>query len=197
MKLRNCMLAGLALCVFLLLITAFEYPRFANILSQSPWFLAWMVVVIVWNGYAAIWRTNARTDEDAWILREGVRWGLAVGCAWTLFTIVPLGFTLWPLALLVGTLSPWLAGALSAIKTKRVLTGMRVGFWSSAIGGLIGFLVAMVAGYIADWSLSGLQLAIFFMFYAGAISGTIGGLLGGWIGLALYRTGEPRLARQL
>jgi hypothetical protein len=204
MKLRNLMLAGLALCVFLLFMKAVEYPRFVQILSQSAGLLVLMVVVLVWNGYAAIRRTTARTEEDALVLHEGVRGGLAVGCAWTLVTVVPFGFPIWFLALFAGILLPWIAGAFGAIKTRRILSGMRVGFWSSAIGGMIGFAVAMAVGYVSDFvpaihalripSLNGLQLAINFMFFLGTVPGTLGGLLGGWIGLALYRTGEPRLA---
>ena len=38
---------------------------------------------------------------------------------------------------IVAFLLPFVAGAASAIKSQRILTGLRVGFWSGAISGLI------------------------------------------------------------
>ncbi|HZI50310.1 MAG TPA: hypothetical protein VFE29_00680 [Terriglobia bacterium] len=203
MKLRDLMLVGLALCALTLSFNAVEYPVFVEILRRSSWLVFLMSAIVIWISYAAIARTQAKTEEDALVLRDGRFWGIAVSCAWTLVTIVPMGAgaPLWFFALFSGLLLPWVAGAATAIKTGHVRAGMRVGFWSSAIGGLAGFLVATVSGLLVDTfpalsvlgvpSLNSLQLAIAFMFFLGAVPGTVGGLIGGWAGLALYRTGQP------
>jgi hypothetical protein len=175
-----------------------------------------LTLVVVWNGYAAICRTRARTNEDSMVLRDGVRWGLAIGCAWAVVAVVPihifaaddeLGAPLWFLGLFAGLLLPFASGAAGAIKTGRVRIGMRVGFWSGVVGGLIGFLVVVAAGFttalipslqvwpgqsIVEPERIGdtLELAFYIMFVFGTIWGVVAGTIGGWIGLRLYRTGE-------
>ena len=47
-----------------------------------------MALILAWNAYAAIRWTHARTSEDSMVLRAGVKWGLAIGCAWGLVAFV-------------------------------------------------------------------------------------------------------------
>jgi hypothetical protein len=220
MKLRNYILTGLVLCVVTLAISTVLYPQFANALLKAPWILALMTLVVVWNAYAAVCRTNAKTSEDSMVLHTGVNWGIAIGCAWGIVAIVPvnvfaphneLGAPLWFLGLFSALLLPFASGAAGAIKTGRVRIGMRIGFWSGIVGGLIGFLVVIAAGLIkplvlslrfaagpssvdrelVDWTL---ELAIFSMFVFGTIYGVVAGTAGGWIGLKFYLTGEAPIA---
>jgi hypothetical protein len=220
MKLRNFILSGLGVCVLTLTIFAFLNPAFASLLLRAPRILALIVLVVVWNAYAAIRWTHPRTNEDSMVLREGVKWGVAIGCAWTLVAIVPinifaptdeLGAPLWFLGLLSGLLLPFASGAAGAIKTGSVRIGMRVGFWSGVVGGLMGFLIFAALGIAIPLILSlngssiqsivnseriesALAMAVYSMFVFGLLYGGIAGTVGGWVGLRLYRTGEPPVA---
>jgi predicted histidine transporter YuiF (NhaC family) len=216
MRLRNFILAGLGLCILTLAFAAFRYPEIASVLQHAPKLLALMGVVLVWNAYAAVYRTHAQTSEDSMVLRDGVKWGLAVGCAWAVVAIVPVnvfvandeaGAPFWFLGLFSGLLLPFAAGAAGAIKTGSVRIGMRFGFWSGVVGGLIGFLVVVAVGF-SEAFLPSLQvwadrarteperigetllLALVILCLFGIILGAIAGTVGGWIGLRLYRTGE-------
>jgi hypothetical protein len=209
MKLRNVLLTGLALCVLTLAVIALRNPDFGRLLLRVPAILAIMTLVLVWNAYAAIRWTHPVTIEDSMVLHLGIRWGLAIGCAWGLVAIVPLniftpndaaGAPLWFLGLFSGILLPFASGAVVAIKTGSVQIGRRVGFWSGVIGGLLGYLIFVTRGIVAARSLSlkdsepigfGLVAAFYSMFFFGSLYGGIAGTVGGWIGLRLYRTGEP------
>src|SRR5438552_3559832 len=90
MRLRNYILAGLGLCLFTLAFSVFHYPFFAKALLNAPAFLALMIVVVAWNAYVAICRTQVKTSDDSMVLRDGVKWGLAIGCAWAVVAIVPV-----------------------------------------------------------------------------------------------------------
>lgn len=224
MKLRNYILTGLGLCVLTLAFCMVRYPDFARGLLGVPRFLALMVVVVVWNAYAAIFRTHPVTSEDSMVLDYGVKWGLAIGCAWAIVAMVPIniftpndemGAPLWFLGLFSAVVLPFVFGAAGAIKTGKVRIGMRIGFWSGVVGGLIGFLVVVAAGFttvlipgLRGWADPAanqaivaserigdtLLLAIYIMFLVGSAFGVIAGTVGGWIGLKLYRTGESPIA---
>ena len=162
-----------------------------------------MIVVVTWNTYAAIRWTHAVTREDSMVLRLGVRWGLAIGCAWAIVAIVPFnvfaaiaefGVSLWLLGVFSGVLIPFVSGASVAIQMENPRMGMRVGFWGGVVGGLMGFLIFMAtlfAGGGAEKSEFAVEGAIYAMFMFGSLYGGIAGGVGGWIGLRLYRTGEP------
>ena len=152
MKLRNLILTGLILCVLALSAVAFFNPGFGRLLLRVPAILVLMILVIVWNVYAAIRWTHPETIEDSLVLRLGVRWGLAIGCAWAIVAIVPFnvfetiaefGVSLWLLGVFSGVLIPFVSGASVAIQTENPQMGMRVGFWGGVVGGLIGFLIFM------------------------------------------------------
>lgn len=221
MKLRNFILTGLALCVLTLAAIAFLVPNFEHLLLRVPAILALMTLVVVWNAYAAIRGTHARTSADSMILRLGVKWGLAIGCGWAIVAIVPLnvftpndevGAPIWFLGLFSVLLLPFASGAATAIKTGSVRLGMRVGFWSGVVGGLMGFLIFVTKGFAVAVILSlkgsaaqsigvsegidfALVAAFYSMFVFGSLYGGIAGTVGGWIGLRLYRTGEPPIGR--
>ena len=210
MNLRNYLLAGLGLCVFTLAAIAFLNPDFGDLLLRVPAILALMSLVVAWNVYAAIHWTQPTAREDSMILQLGVKWGLAIACAWAVVAIVPINFfsPLWFLGLISALFLPFAAGAAGAIKTGKARTGIRVGFWAGVVGGLLGFLIVMAVGIpsalISSWRVPAdpsvwhserigvtLVFAIYAMFLFGTILGSIGGTVGGWIGLRLYRTGEP------
>jgi hypothetical protein len=175
-----------------------------------------MALVIAWNAYAAMRWTNPKTSEDSAILHFGVKWGFAIGSAWTLVAIMPaLIFApreLWLLGALSGILLPFASGAAGAIKSGKVRDGIRVGFWSGVVGGLMGFLIFMGIGFASvliaslrdSTALSSflqsnragmpLEFAIYSMFLFGTIWGSLAGVVGGWVGLKLYRTGEAPAA---
>jgi hypothetical protein len=199
MKLRNILLTGLVLCILALAAFAFLNPDFGRLLLREPAFLAIMTSMVVWNAYAVVRWTRVRTSEDSMVLQAGVRWGLATGCAWALVAIVPvnvfnsrdeMGAPLFFLGLFSGLLLPFASGAAVAIKTGSVQIGRRVGYWSGLVGSLMGFLVFAIREF-ADHSEFALVAAIYVIFCFGSLYGGIAGTVGGWIGLKLYRTGEP------
>jgi hypothetical protein len=189
MNLRNFLLTGLALCVLALAAIAFRNPDFRHVLLTAPAIPAIMTLVLIWNAYAAIQWTHARTSEDSMVLRAGVKWGLAIGCGWVLVAIVPFIPILF-LGLFSGILLPFASGAAVAIKTGNAWIGRRVGFWSGVVGGLMGFLVFAIREFARPGEFA-LVAAFYSMFIFGSLYGGIAGTVGGWIGLKLYRTGEP------
>jgi hypothetical protein len=189
MKLRNVLLSGLALCVFALTAIAFRNLDFRHFLLRAPAIPAFMTLVLVWNAYAA-----TRWTQDSMVLQDGVKWGLAIGCGWVVVAMVPVSNEvvgpLWFLGLFSGILLPFASGAAVAIKTGNAWIGRRVGFWSGVVGGLIGFLVFATREFASGDEFA-LVAAFYSMFIFGSLYGGIAGTVGGWIGLKLYRTGEP------
>jgi hypothetical protein len=209
MNLRNFLLIGLALCVLMLAVIAIFNPGFRQLMVKVPAMPALMTMVLVWNAYAAIRWTRPVTIEDSMVLHLGVRWGLAIGCAWALVAIVPFnvfaplaefGVSLWLIGLFSGVLIPFVCGASVAIKTENHRMGMRVGFWGGVVGGLMGFLIfiaTLFAGGGAEKSEFALEGSVYAMFVFGSLYGGIAGGVGGWNGLRLYRTGEPTVGAAL
>jgi hypothetical protein len=194
MNLRNSLLAGLGLCVLVLTTLAFVNMDFRHVLLTNPAIPAIMTLVLLWNGYAAI-----RWTRDSMVLQDGVRWGLAIGCGWVLVAVVPvsneLAGPLWFFGLFTAILLPFASGAAIAIRTGNAWIGRRVGFWGGVIGGLMGFLVLAIREFVRGDEFA-LVAAFWAMFLFGSLYGGIAGTVGGWIGLKLYRTGEPPLSQR-
>jgi hypothetical protein len=214
-KLRNFILAGLGLCVLALAYLAFFGPGLGRSFPRDPRFLSLIVLILVWNAYAAIHRIH---DEDSMVLNDGVKWGLAVGCAWLVVALVPinvfapkdeLGAPLWFLGLFSVVLLPFAAGAAGAIKTGKVRVGIRVGFWSGVVSGLLGFLIVLSLGslrfaFMLGWRGQSFAISrilepallssLWIMVFLGTLYGVVAGAIGGWGGLKLYRTGEPPIS---
>jgi hypothetical protein len=216
MELRNWILAGLALCVLTIVTTVLMYP---GLLAGSN--AAIVAVGLLFYGYAAACRTRALTPEDAVVLRLGTRYGIASGTLWMVGIIgANLGV---PISLFLAFFSyvlPLVAGAHGGIKLWRVRAGMRVGFWSGLISGLIVFLGFMAFGYLLAFvpGLPGAEIpkdpgytaleyqrlnvsdtlgyGLGHLFLFGGILSMIGGAVGGLAGILLARTGrgpaEPR-----
>jgi hypothetical protein len=154
-KLRNCVLAGLTLCVLTTVFSALRYPSLLVGLHPVR-FLVWIVVGLLVYGSAAIRWTHPATPEDASILRLGTRWGIANGAVWITSAI---GFNLvtphepetggifWLLAL-AGSALQLVPGIHGALKTRKVLAGLRAGFWSGIVSGLMVFFVIVAFGYV-------------------------------------------------
>lgn len=211
-KLRNFILAGLGLCVLGLAYVAFFGPGLGRPFPRDPRFLWLIILILVSNVYAAIYRIQ---NEDSMVLNDGVKWGLAVGCAWMIVALVPidifaakdeLGAPLWFLGVFSVLLLPFAAGAAGAIRTGRVRVGIRIGFWSGVVSGLLGFLIVLSLGSLRFAVMLGwrgqsfpisrifepvLLASLWVMFFLGTIYGVVAGAIGGWSGLKLYRTGEP------
>jgi hypothetical protein len=198
MKLRNWILSGLALTVLTLVFT------FGSTLLRFPKILGLIGAVVLWYGYAAIRWPPATTKADASVLHRGVKWGVAIGCTWIAAGLVSpfLGESGPPIAL-AALLLPFVAGASSAIQSARVRTGLRVGFWSGLVGGLIGFFALAAGGYL-DPLLSGAPVfatleaneygafttGLLILLLYGPIFCPIAATIGGWIGIQLEKTGR-------
>jgi hypothetical protein len=217
MALRNWLLAGLTLCVLAIVVAVLMFP---GLLTGSA--AALVSAGFLFYGYAAACRTRPVTPEDAVVLRLGARYGIAIGAL--LISALfggNFGFWIpWPLLALPAFLLPLAAGAHAAIKLWRVRAGLRVGFWSGLIGGIIVASALMAFGYVwayvpgvpgaeiprhagytaaeyAEVNLSDtLGGGLFFLFVFCGTFGVIGGALGGLTGVLLARTGrgpeEPR-----
>jgi len=168
--------------------------------------------------------TQPATAHDAFVLRHGTVWGLVIGSVWMIQMVFeniviprriggPVGLLLGIVALLL----PFVAGAASAIKTQNILTGLRVGFWSGTISGLIAFAVLAAIGYLIvfmPW-LPGAEIpktdraytaaefeelnvtdamggALTHLLILGAILCSLAGVVGGAVGIMFDRTGGPR-----
>jgi hypothetical protein len=141
------------------------------------------------------------------------------------YILLTLGFWPgWSLALAAIALSS-ICGAHGAIKTWRVRNGMRVGFWSGLVSGLmvfltlavLGFILAFVRGLPGTETVTGNYFKILpaigaevfgfphtpsgvlsHLFGTGGFSGAIGGLIGGCTAVLFARTGlSPEEKRRL
>src|SRR5262249_43830440 len=100
-------------------------------------------------GYAAARWTRPMIADRVLALRLGTRWGMAIGALLMVFLYSAnlLGAAFSPLPIAAAAL-PFISGAHGAIKINRLHSGLRVGFWSGLIGGLIVFLGLVTLGYI-------------------------------------------------
>jgi hypothetical protein len=215
MKLRNWLLAGLALCVLTIVVTVLMFPG-RNLALASP--LAKVAVGLLFYGYAAVWRTRTASFEDAVVQRLAVRYGIAIGALWTVaFFAANLGIWTglpWPVLAMFAFLLPLIAGAHASIRLWRVRAGMRVGFWSGLISGLMTFFAFVVLGYIlafvpgfpgaeiprnqpytaAEFQevnvMESLGGGLWSLFYLGGAYAVLGGAVGGLAGILLARTGR-------
>jgi hypothetical protein len=217
-RLRNGLLTGLALSALVMIYSLMRFAGRAD--AHDVKHVLFACSIMIFYTYAAIRRTHPVTDADELVLRLGARWGLAIGCVWS----APLVFLnlapriLGGLSLLLiptGVVLPFIAGAHAGIKTDRVRTGFRVGFWSSLVSGLVLFFVLTTSGYIlglvpgfpgaeipktpvytaAEYErvnvMDALGGAMAFLFMICPLSGLVGGTFGGWAGIRLARTGGP------
>ena len=216
MNLRNWILAGLALCILTITFSVLKYPE-----SQSdphlPFGTGTLVVLSVgflFYAYAGIWRTRARTPEDALVLRLGAKWGIAIGVVWSVAYISMNGYTPFgPLPMFAAFALSFICGAHGGIKTRRMSNGLRVGFWSGLVSGLIVFQTLMVFGYVLAFvpGLPGAEIpktpgytaaeyerinifdtlggSLVHLFGIGGVLGALDGLAGGCAGILLVRTG--------
>jgi hypothetical protein len=202
MNLRNWILAGLTLCALTIAFSVLKYP-------ESPFSFPVLAVIsfgLLFYACVAVWRTRPVTPEHALVLRLGAKWGLALGTLWiAAYKNFRLPFG-WLLVLAAFAL-PFIGGAHGVIKTGRMRNGMRVGFWSGLISGLMVFLVLAVSGYIGAFSGTGdeiprtpfyiaaeyqrvnifdaLGAGLVHLFGFGGLLGTVQGTIGG----LLVRTG--------
>jgi len=88
-------------------------------------------------------------------MRLGTKWGIAIGAVWITSLIFmnlviphkPWAGIGWLLAL-AGFALQLVPGIHGAMKTGRVRAGLRAGFWSGLVCGLMAFLALAAIGYI-------------------------------------------------
>jgi hypothetical protein len=210
---RNWVLVGLCLCF---LTAAVSFLRYSSLVtSHDARNLAGIGVGFLFYAGVALWRTRPVTFEDTTVVRLGTRWGIAIGVLWTigyvagnLVTPHRLGAQSAILLALVAFVLPFAVGVHGAASTGRVRAGMRAGFWSGFIGGMMAFLALAVVGYICAFfpgfpgaeipppghvytaeefqrinvmDAMGGELA--HLFLIGGLFGTIEGVLGGCFGI--------------
>jgi hypothetical protein len=217
MAMCNAILSGLLLCVSMLAFSLYRYPVFLEATS----FLVLALAGVLWYAYAAVRWTHAKSGEDAVILNQGMKWGLAIGSAFVVEVVLAnlvtphkLGARIGVLAAAVAVVLPFIAGAINAVRTGRVRSGMRVGFWSGVISGLMTFVALAAAGYIvalipglpgAEMPANGagteaelerhnvgeyMAAAINHLVGVGAVFCSVAGAVGGALGILVARAGR-------
>jgi hypothetical protein len=214
LNVRNCILAGLVLCVASIVFSVLRYPALLRGIGGRNGIV--LITGFLVYGYAAARWTRPVLADRALALRLGMRWGVATGALWTVFlysaNLVGAAFS--PLAVLAAAL-PFLGGAHGAVRINRLHAGLRVGFWSGLISGLIVFLAMVGLGYILAFvpGLPGAEIpstnhaytALEFqqlnvadvlggasggLFVFGGLISPLAGWVGGCAGLLLARTGR-------
>ena len=203
MKLRNWLLAGLALCFLTIVFSILMYPG----LLSAPAMIGIAAGILIY-GYVAAVQTRSVTPGDSVILRLGTRYGLAIGALWIannalwiadyINTRLPGRGLLLPA---VAFVLPVVAGFHGAAKLCSVRAGIRTGFWSGLISGLVVCFWMMTMGYIHAFipGLPGeilssqyqranvgetLGFGLVHLFVIGGIFSVIGGTLGGVAGIS-------------
>jgi len=150
MNLRNWLLSGLTLAFLILVFSALMYPISP---SEHPKVLVGIIAGFLYYAYVAVWRTRPSTPEDDLVLRLGGKWGLALGTLWI------AAYSLWPptpvtwLLVFAAFALPFICGAHGAIRTGKMRNGVRVGFWSGLISGLMVFLMRAALVYFSTFVL--------------------------------------------
>jgi hypothetical protein len=150
--LRKGILAGAAVCVATVAYSVVRYPGVLGS-AAAPKFLPLFLIAIIWYVFAALRWTHVAKDEDFVVLNYGARWGLVIGLAWiveafagdVLMPHSPVGM----LATMVAAALPAVAGATGAAVTGQTSTGVRIGFWSGVVSGLIAFVGVAGVGYLS------------------------------------------------
>jgi hypothetical protein len=154
MSRRNWILAGLSLCAVTFGLTVLRYPE-TNPGSHARVNFAAICAGFLFYACVAVIRSSPSGVENAAVLRVGSSWGVAIGVLWAAAYV--FGNLVRPhgpgaqvalLLAVVAFLLPFVAGAQGAKKTGRIRAGMRAGFWSGFISGLMAFLALAVIGYI-------------------------------------------------
>jgi hypothetical protein len=199
MKLRTSLLAGLLLSVLTIGFT------FGTVLLRFPRILAFLAIVILGYGFAAVRRTQPTKAADILVLHHGLNWGLAIGgsfAAAIALSLLPAKEFVFP-AILLSLALPFASGSAGAIKTGSIRIGTRMGFWGGMIGSLLGFVLVAATAYLQAW-ISGkgvfaymnahefgpMVLATYILFIYGPVFSPLAATVGGWVGIRLERTGR-------
>jgi hypothetical protein len=154
MPLRAAILSGACICVFAVAFSICLHPAIIA-LKGTPTFLSVFLAGVLCYVFAAVRWTRIVAQDDFLVLRSGARWGVMIGLAWAAEVvagnlIVPhqLGARIGVLAAAVAAFLPLFAGLRGAEMTGRVVAGLRVGFWSGIVSGLITFVSLAIVGYL-------------------------------------------------
>ncbi len=207
-RLRNVMLAGLAISTVMGLVL-----RFTALSGQElgKGFQSWIAIVLILDAYTIMRMTHPISDADESLLRLGTRWGLIQSYA--LIT----GIFLWSFGpgdiggigvslMLLCALTPFAAGAHLGIKLNSTFAGWRAGIWMALLSGMLVLFATTVTSTAYLWGVFPLLTghanahALFlprlgvsmWLFYLGCpATGIVGGLIGSFAGIRLARTGGP------
>jgi hypothetical protein len=205
----------------ILVFSALIYPVSP---SEHPVALVGIIAGFLYYAYVAVWGTRPNNSEDDLVLRLGAKWGLALGTLWIAAYSSwsrPVTWLTWLLMLAAFAL-PFICGAHGAVRTWKMSNGMRVGFWSGLISGLIVFLYRAALVYVLTFifGLPGDEVprtpfytiaelhrvnifdslgnALVHLFLFGGALGAIAGMAGGCAIILLARTGfSPEEKRRL
>jgi hypothetical protein len=152
--LRTGILAGVSLSVLVMACSIYRYPSI--MLGAGSWGIGVLFLMgLLWYSVAAIRWTRPKTDDDLMVLSRGAKWGIVIGLAWTVevlggnvFSPHQFGSTVGLFAAIVAAVLPVTAGAAGTESTGRISTGLRIGFWSGVVSGLMTFLVLAGVGYL-------------------------------------------------
>jgi hypothetical protein len=224
MTLRNGILCGLGLCILPVVYSLYRYPEGPPALLLAVLF--YFAAGILWYGHAAIFRTHPDNPEDQHTLDHGIRWGLLIGSVWVaqIFCeniLLPrwLGIQAGVFLAFAAFLLPIVSGAVIGIRTGKVRSGMRAGFWTGLTSGGMSFLALATVGYVLAFipGLPGAEIpkepytadqfqalnvadamggALTHFLILGAVFCAVAGGIGAASGIALERTGRaPDSAR--
>ena len=150
--LRSGVLVGICLSLLGVVYSIYRHPRILEP-PGVPIFLSIFLAGLFCYGYAAVRWTRATTCDEFNVLRDGARWGVVIGVAWTVEVIggnviIPhaLGAGIGVLAAIGAAILPVVAGAIGAARTGRIGTGAKIGFWSGVVSGIITFLALVIVG---------------------------------------------------
>jgi hypothetical protein len=154
LPLRTSIIAAGCLSVALVAYSILRYPAILAA-PGAPVLLSVFAAGITAYVFAAVRWSRIKTHENFLILRNSLKWGIAIGLSWTVEVIganviVPhqLGAAIGAAAAVVAAILPIIAGAVGTAATGRMESGARVGLWSGVVSGLITFVVLATVGLL-------------------------------------------------
>jgi hypothetical protein len=111
--------------------------------------------LLILCGIVAFLTTSPRTVEGANLLRLGTIFGVASGAFWIVEIVTgnlvavdsDVTHVVYRAATAIAAFLPLVAGAVAAYQTRRIRSGVAVGFWSGLVSGMIGFLTLVFIAY--------------------------------------------------
>lgn len=157
---RAALIAGFSLAGALVLALLVRYPGDADTRAMYLGGGAVALFTLLVSGWAAARGTRTRSANAASALLIGTKAGLLLGALWVV-EIGVVNFLVAPGVVVPSLRDPIsvgavvavasltvVLGAVSAFRTRRLMAGVRVGFWSGLVGGLIACLTRLLLASI-------------------------------------------------